>query len=117
MTERGICRCLQDNLKADNFTQSCKAEVQRYEQTASTDYRSVHASSAVPVAQQSTLVSHCAANEDPVTQILNTTSICLGKHCTGYLLVAATWHVTSPLYYNSASVPLYVELQQVTLFI
>ncbi len=34
-----LCRCLQDNLKADNFTQSCKAEVQRYEQTASTDYR------------------------------------------------------------------------------
>lgn len=34
-----VIRCLQDNLKADNFTQSCKAEVQRYEQTASTDYR------------------------------------------------------------------------------
>ena len=33
------CRCLQDNLKADNFTQSCKAEVQKYEATASTDYR------------------------------------------------------------------------------
>lgn len=34
-----VIRCLQDNLKADNFTKGCQAEVQKYEQTASTDYR------------------------------------------------------------------------------
>ena len=35
----GVCRCLQDNRDANNFTQGCKAEVEKYEQTASTDYR------------------------------------------------------------------------------
>ena len=35
----GVCRCLQDHRQADNFTQGCQAEVEKYEQTASTDYR------------------------------------------------------------------------------
>lgn len=33
------CRCLQDHLQEGNFTTGCTDEVQRYEQTASTDYR------------------------------------------------------------------------------
>lgn len=34
-----VIRCLQDNMQANNFSQSCQSEVQKYEETASTDSR------------------------------------------------------------------------------
>lgn len=94
MTQRGVCRCLQDNLKADNFTQSCKAEVQRYEQTASTDYRSAHCLICCPYAGREHLrriVLHLKFI--PVTHS-EAMFMSLGEHCPGHLQLAPTWYTT-----------------------